>query len=173
MFASVKRVNGTNSCPSPVRGFDQPPAYNHRNVQTNDEGRALMSRDVRILQAAFDNLQRRRLLPTNNLSLAYVDAFIAALHLEPDQADPTLPSKFGPHRPPLHSLSALLGTSLGTGAPRAIFDEAPCRGGNDSGRCGWPSQEKRAAGFWLNLLTPNRPHAPSHDLARQCHGSGQ
>lgn len=53
----------------------------------NDEGRALMLRDVRVLQAALDSLLRRQLLPsTANLSLGYVDAFVAALSLPIEQA---------------------------------------------------------------------------------------
>lgn len=53
--------------------------------QVNDEGRLHMSRDVRVLQAALDHLQRRRLLPPGPLSLEFVDTYIAALHLQPEQ----------------------------------------------------------------------------------------
>ena len=37
-------------------------AYAHLK-KVNDEGRALMQRDVKVLQAALDNLLRRNLLP--------------------------------------------------------------------------------------------------------------
>lgn len=53
--------------------------------KVNDEGRLHMSRDVRVLQAALDHLQRRRLLPPGPLSLEFVDTYIAALHLQPEQ----------------------------------------------------------------------------------------
>ena len=51
----------------------------------NDEGRATMSRDVKVLQAALDNLQRRGALPSQKVSLAHVDAFVQALHLPSEQ----------------------------------------------------------------------------------------
>lgn len=51
----------------------------------NDEGRALMMRDVKVLQAALDNLLRRNLLPSSTLSLSYAQTYVAALCLPPEQ----------------------------------------------------------------------------------------
>jgi len=53
--------------------------------RVNDEGRNLMQRDVKVLQAALDNLLRRNLLPPSTLSLAHAEAYVAALSLPPDQ----------------------------------------------------------------------------------------
>lgn len=51
----------------------------------NDEGRALMARDIKVLQAALENLQRRGVLPNQKLSLAYAATYVAALHLPAEQ----------------------------------------------------------------------------------------
>ena len=44
-----------------------------------------MTRDVKVLQAALDNLLRRGSLPPSKLSLARAEAYVAALQLPPEQ----------------------------------------------------------------------------------------
>ena len=44
-----------------------------------------MCRDVKVLQAALDNLLRRNMLPPSRLSLAYAEAYVVALALAPEQ----------------------------------------------------------------------------------------
>lgn len=52
----------------------------------NDDGRALMLRDVKVLQAALDNLVRREQLPrTAKLSLSHADTYVEALSLPVEQ----------------------------------------------------------------------------------------
>jgi hypothetical protein len=53
--------------------------------KVSDEGRALMMRDVKVLAAALDNLQRRGMLPAGaSLSMAYAESFVHALSLPLD-----------------------------------------------------------------------------------------
>jgi len=59
-------------------------AYAHVK-KCNDEGRALMARDVKVLQAALDNLLRRSMLPQSKLSLSHAEHYVLALALPPDQ----------------------------------------------------------------------------------------
>ena len=58
-------------------------AYAHIK-KCNDEGRALMARDCKVLQAALDNLLRRNLLPPAKLSLVHADKYVAALSMSPE-----------------------------------------------------------------------------------------
>jgi len=53
--------------------------------KVNDEGRALMTRDIKVLQAALDNLTRRGALPAQKLSLGYAEAWARALSLPAEQ----------------------------------------------------------------------------------------
>ena len=50
-------------------------------ASVNDEGRALMVRDVKVLQAALTNLIARGTLPAKQLSLAYAEGWVSALSL--------------------------------------------------------------------------------------------
>ena len=59
-------------------------AYAHIK-KANDEGRALMTRDVKVFQAALDNLLRRNLLPASELSLVLVEAYAGVATLPCDQ----------------------------------------------------------------------------------------
>ena len=59
-------------------------AYAHVK-KCNDEGRSLMTRDVKVLQAALDNLLRRNVLPPSRLSLSHAEAYVAALALPAEQ----------------------------------------------------------------------------------------
>lgn len=52
----------------------------------SDEGRISMTRDVKVLQAALDNLLRRGSLPASRLSLARAEAYVGALQLPAEQA---------------------------------------------------------------------------------------
>ena len=47
--------------------------------KANDEGRALMARDVKVLQAALTNLISRGALPAKSLSLLYAESWVGAL----------------------------------------------------------------------------------------------
>jgi hypothetical protein len=54
--------------------------------KASDEGRALMLRDLKVLQAALDNLLRRQLLPTGAaLSLKHAETYVTALAMPPEQ----------------------------------------------------------------------------------------
>jgi len=53
--------------------------------KVNDEGRALMTRDLKVLQAALDNLTRRGALPAQKLSLSFAESWVSALSLPVDQ----------------------------------------------------------------------------------------
>ena len=57
--------------------------YSHIR-KVSDEGRALMSLDVHTLQAAL-----RKLLPAQELPMGFVDNYIKAFYLPPEQATPT------------------------------------------------------------------------------------
>eukprot|EP00900_Chrysochromulina_parva_P005119 jgi/Chrpa1/14608/Chrysochromulina_OHIO_Genome00023056-RA len=82
--------------------------------KTTDEGRALMQRDVKVLQAALDNLVRRGALPAQRLSLRHTEEWIGALMLPVNELPAWAKDKRG------YSTKALTALAMTLGAGAAL-----------------------------------------------------
>jgi len=73
-----------------------------------------MMRDIKVLQAALDNLVRRGMLPAQKLSLARAEAWVSALSLPPDQLAGWAKENRGYAIKPLTAIVMSLGVGAGS-----------------------------------------------------------